>query len=44
MVDAKDFKISLLMDELDEGDEQYELNLRSHLGNIEQTISKKKYF
>ncbi|XP_017782032.1 PREDICTED: coiled-coil domain-containing protein 65 [Nicrophorus vespilloides] len=36
--DAKDFTISLLMDEIREADEQYMMNMRSHMSNIDNLI------
>lgn len=38
VIDSKDFTISLLMDELNDAEEQYLFNLRSHIENIDRLI------
>lgn len=38
VIDAKDFTISLLMDELKDAEEQYMCNLRNHVENIDKLI------
>lgn len=38
IIDCKDFKISFLMDELRDAQEQYMMNFRNHLQNIENLI------
>lgn len=38
VIDTKDFAISLLMDEIREAEEQYQLNLRQHSENIDRLI------
>ncbi|KAI4458411.1 nyd-sp28 protein [Holotrichia oblita] len=38
VVDAKDFHISLLMDEIRDSEEQYMMNIRSHCENVDSLI------
>lgn len=38
VIDAKDFTISLLMDEIRDAEEQYMMNLKSHVENIDSLI------
>lgn len=37
-IDAKDFTISLLMDEIRDSEEQYMMNLRNHVENVDRLI------
>lgn len=43
VIDAKDFTISLLMDEIRESEEQYMMNLKSHVENIDSLIDNFKF-
>lgn len=43
IIDAKDFTISLLMDELRDSEEQYMMNLRNHVENIDSLIDKFRF-
>lgn len=38
VIDAKDFHISLLMDEIRDSEEQYMMNIRSHCENVDKLI------